>query len=198
MKKDIEFSGFIRHKIKHRGEFPNILGKHRALGSVDNIKRKLNKCRFHSLFIKYSIRKCRKSQLENKIILFALWKVFQYFNDRALLELCKIALYDVSSSVFCSTTHVWAKFWQPSYCLSGPPILSGKRGNKTFPAWTKGCKDTIDTVAMTFSKTWHRVLRTLSLFFLFLYENIGFSRWKETESSKYLRTRLLSQLRRLH
>ena len=135
---------------------------------MDNIKRKLNKCRFHSLFIKYSIRKCRKSQLENKIILFALWKVFQYFNDRALLELCKIALYDVSSSVFCSTTHVWAKFWQPSYCLSGPPILSGKRGNKTFPAWTKGCKDTIDTVAMTFSKTWHRVLRTLSLFFVSL------------------------------
>ena len=131
---------------------------------MDNIKRKLNKCRFHSLFIKYSIRKCRKSQLENKIILFALWKVFQNFNDRALLELCKIALYDVSSSDFCSTTHVWAKFWQPSNCLSGPPILSGKRRNKTFPAWTKGCKDTIDTVATTFSKTWHRVLRTLSLF----------------------------------
>ena len=135
---------------------------------MDNIKRKLNKCRFHSLFIKYSIRKCRKSQLENKIILFALWKVFQYFNDRALLEICKIALYDVSSSVFCSTTHVWAKFWQPSNCLSGPPLLGGKRRNKTFPAWTKGCKDTIDTVAKTFSKTWHRVLRTLSLFFVSL------------------------------
>ena len=35
-------------------------------------------------------------------------------------------------------------------------------------------------------------------YFLFLDENVGFSRWKETETSKYLRTRLLSQLRRLH
>ena len=77
--KDIEFSGFITHKIKHRGEFPNIFGKHRALGSVDNIKRKLNKYRFQSLFIKYSIRKCRKSQLENKITFFALWKIFSIF-----------------------------------------------------------------------------------------------------------------------
>ena len=75
----------------------------------------------------------------------------------------KKSLYDVGSSFFCSTTHVRVKVWQPSYCLSGPPILSGNRGNKTLTAWTKGGKDAINTVC-------YRVLRTLSLFFVCLWK----------------------------
>ena len=164
---------------------------------MDNIKRKLNKCRFHSLFIKYSIRKCRKSQLENKIILFALWKVFQYFNDCALLEICKIALYVSVVPSFA----VQPMFGQnsgnlPIVCLAHPfSVVSGE--TRLFLHGLKAVRIRLTRLLRHFQK---RGIECSELYhyFLFLYENIGFSRWKETETSKYMRTRLLSQLRRLH
>ena len=130
---------------------------------MENIKRKLNKCRFHSLFIKYSSRKYRKSQLENKIIFFALWKFF---------NISMIALYNsfVKSLFMMSVV--------PSFVIQ--PMFEQKSGNlpiaclahpfSVVTVETRHClhgpkavRILLTRFATTFSKTWHRVLRTLSL-----------------------------------
>ena len=56
--------------LNTRGEFPNIPRKNRALGSVDNIKRKLSKCHFHSLIFESYFLLCGKFFNISMIALF--------------------------------------------------------------------------------------------------------------------------------
>ena len=133
-----------------------------------NIKRKLNKCRFDSLFIKYSSRKCRKSQLENKIIFLLYGKFFNI----SIVALCNSFVKSLFMMSIVPSFLVQPMFEQksgnlPIACLAHPFSVVTVETRHCLHG-PKAVRILLTRFATTLSKTWHKVLRTLSLLFVSL------------------------------
>ena len=133
-----------------------------------NIKRKLNKRRFDSLFIKYSSRKCRKSQLEKKSSFLLCGKFFNI----SIIALCNSFVKSLFMMSVVPSFLVQPMFEQESGNL---PIACLAHPFSVVSLETRHClhgpmavRILLTRFVTTFSKTWHRVLRTLSLLFVSL------------------------------